>query len=416
MRCAMVPLVVCVVVLAGFAEAGEFTLKLATSQPPKGGYLGGMEKIFADELEKLTKGQVKTRIFHSGSLSSNEAELAQMAQSGAVDASIAATTYILGWAPSMKVFDLPYLFEGAGHFKRVVQGPVGGKLAAQVEDDGVVLVAYILPGIRSIFNTKRPIGSLEDAKGMKIRSMQSPVYVDMFKSFGMLPTPMPSSELYTSLQTGVVDAGENDPASVVSWGWVDVIKFYSLDEHSLTACVLVLNKKRFDSFSPEIQKAIREAGKRAETYQLDYIEKAAVENLEKIKAKGVKVNVIANKKPSRIRSNTLAQYEKEIGPDIVQAVARRSEAVGCGRLRGQGFAPADRLECRRMEIPTMHASQTGRRGCASGSWARAFRVPRARGDRDGLLRASRRDAAPDPGAGTRAGRGPGPNVYFHRTR
>ncbi len=157
LHCALVSLIVSVVTAAGLAEAGEITLKLATSQPPKGGYLGGMDKVFADELEKLTKGQVKTRIFHSGSLSSNEAELAQMAQSGAVDASIAASTYILGWAPSMKVFDLPYLFEGAGHFKRVVQGPVGEKLAKQVEDDGVVLIAYVLPGIRSIFNTRRPI-------------------------------------------------------------------------------------------------------------------------------------------------------------------------------------------------------------------------------------------------------------------
>src|SRR5512137_2864583 len=177
--CAVIALCLCALTISGYAEAGEVTLKLATSQPPKGGYLGGMDKVFADELEKLTKGQVKTRIFHSGSLSSNEAELAQMAQSGAVDASIAATTYILGWAPSMKVFDLPYLFEGVGHFKRVVQGPVGERLAKQVEDDGVVLISYILPGIRSIFNTKRPIGSLQDAKGMKIRSMQSPVYVDM---------------------------------------------------------------------------------------------------------------------------------------------------------------------------------------------------------------------------------------------
>ena len=101
---------------------------------------------------------------------------------------------------------------------------------------------------------------------MKIRSMQSPVYIDMFKNMGMLPTALPASELYTSLQTGVVDAGENDAASVVSWGWVDVIKYYSLDEHSLTACVLLLNKKRFDSFSPEIQKAIREAGKKAELF------------------------------------------------------------------------------------------------------------------------------------------------------
>ncbi len=303
------------------AQAGQVTLKLATSQPPKGGFLGETPKVFADELERATKGQVKVQIFHSGSLSSNEAELFQMAQSGAVDLGIGATTYILGWAPPMKVFDLPYLFEGVGHFKKVVQGPVGQKLAAQVEDDGVVLLTYILPGVRSIFTTVRPINSIEDAKGLKIRSMQSPVYIDMFKNMGMLPTPMPSSELYTSLQTGVVDAGENDPASVVSWGWIDVIKYYSLNEHSISCNVMVMNKKRFDSFPADVQKAIREAGKKAENYQLDYIEKALTENLEKIKAKGVKVNVITDKKPFQDAvKDIIAKYEPEIGPDIVQMV------------------------------------------------------------------------------------------------
>jgi TRAP-type C4-dicarboxylate transport system substrate-binding protein len=203
----------------------------------------------------------------------------------------------------------------------VVQGPVGKKLASMVEDDGVVLLTYILPGVRSIFNNTRPINSLEDAKGLKIRSMQSPVYVDMFKAMGMLPTPMPASELYTSLQTGVVDAGENDPASVMSWGWVDVIKYYSLDEHSISCNVMVMNKKRFDSFSPDIQKAIREAGKEAENYQLDYIQKALADNLAKIKAKGVKVNEIPNKKPFQDAvKHIIAQYEKEIGADIIQGV------------------------------------------------------------------------------------------------
>jgi tripartite ATP-independent transporter DctP family solute receptor len=303
------------------AQAGQVTLKLATSQPPKGGFLGETPKVFADALEQATKGQVKVQIFHSGSLSSNEAELFQMAQSGAVDLGIGATTYILGWAPSAKVFDLPYLFEGVGHFKKVVQGKVGEILAKQVEDDGVVLLTYILPGVRSIFTTVRPINAVADAKGLKIRSMQSPVYIDMFKNMGMLPTPMPSSELYTSLQTGVVDAGENDPASVVSWGWVDVIKYYSLNEHSISCNVMVMNKKRFDSFPPDIQKAIREAGKKAENHQLDYIEKALAENLEKIKAKGVKVNVIQDKKPFQDAvKDIIAKYEPEIGQGIVPMV------------------------------------------------------------------------------------------------
>jgi tripartite ATP-independent transporter DctP family solute receptor len=303
------------------AQAGQIALKLATSQPPKGGFLGETPKIFADEVEKATKGQVKVQIFHSGTLSSNEAELFQMAQSGAVDFAIGATTYILGWAPQAKVFDLPYLLEGAPHFKKVVQGKVGEVIAKQVEDDGVYLITYILPGVRSIFTTKRPIEKLEDARGLKIRSMQSPVYIDMFKNMGMLPTPMPSSELYTSLQTGVVDAGENDPASVVSWGWVDVIKYYSLNEHSISCNVMMMNKKKMDSLPADVQKAIRAAGKTAENYQLDYIQKALAENLDKIKAKGVKVNVIADKRPFQDAvKDIIAKYEPEIGKDLIQAV------------------------------------------------------------------------------------------------
>jgi tripartite ATP-independent transporter DctP family solute receptor len=303
------------------AQAGETVLKLAHSQPPKGGYMGDAPQIFADALEQSTKGQVRVKIFHSGSLSGNERELAEMAQSGAVDLAIPATTYILGWAPSLKLFDLPYLFEGAAHFKKVVQGPVGEKLAKQVEDDGLVLLGYFLPGVRSVFNNIRPINTLEDAKGLKIRSMQSPVYIEMFKVMGMLPTPLPSSELYTSLQLGVVDAGENDPASVVSWGWLDVIKYYSLDEHSISAMAVLMNKKRFDAFPPDVQKAIRDAARKAENYQLDYIEKAAAENLKKIEAKGVKVNRIQNKKPFQDAvGHIIAQYEKEIGPDLIQMV------------------------------------------------------------------------------------------------
>lgn len=307
--------------LAPAAQAGQLILKLATSQPPKGGFLGEMPKVFADEVEKATKGQVKVQIFHSGSLSSNEAELFQMAQSGAVDAAIGATTYILGWTPKAKVFDLPYLFEGAPHFKRVVQGKVGEVIAKEIESNNAVLLSYILPGVRSIFSTKRAIEKIEDAKGMKIRSMQSPVYIDMFKNMGMLPTALPASELYTSLQTGVVDAGENDPASVVSWGWVDVIKFYSINEHSISANVMVMNKKRFDAMPADIQKAVREAGKKAENYQLDYIQQALNENLEKIKAKGVKVNVITNRKPFQDAvKDIVAKYEPEIGKDLIQAV------------------------------------------------------------------------------------------------
>ena len=305
---------------AGMAQA-EVVLKFGSSQPPKGGYMGEVVKVLGDAIEKKTNGEVKVKAFYSGALSSNERELAEMAQTGAVDLANAATTYILGWSPAAKVFDLPYLYQGVDHYKKVVQGEVGDFIKKEVEGAGVKIVTYVLPGIRSIFNNVRPINTLEDAKGLKIRSMQSPVYVDMFTSMGMLPTPMPSSELYTSLQLGTVDAGENDPASVVSWGWKDVIKYYSLDQHSIAVVVILMNKAKFDGFSPAIQKAILEAGREAENYQIDYITDAWAKSLEAIKKAGVKVNEIKDIKPFQDSvKHIVTKYEAEIGHGLVQKI------------------------------------------------------------------------------------------------
>jgi TRAP-type C4-dicarboxylate transport system substrate-binding protein len=108
---------------------------------------------------------------------------------------------------------------------------------------------------------------------------------------------------------------------VVVWGWVDVIKYYSLDQHSIACLVILMNKKRFDSFSPAIQKALREAGRKAEDYQLDYIQNAATEGLAKIKAKGVKVNEIQDIKPFQDSvKHIISKVESEIGANLVQMV------------------------------------------------------------------------------------------------
>ena len=153
--------------------------------------------------------------------------------------------------------------------------------------------------------------------------MESPVYIEMFKRLGMLPTPMPSSELYTALQTGVVDAGENDPASVVSWGWIDVIKYYMLDKHTLSSNVLVMNKAKFDSFDPEIQNAILKAAERAVRYQFEYIQGAWEDSMKKIRDKGITVVELNETELDKFRNSVapiVDKYEKEIGKNLVQMV------------------------------------------------------------------------------------------------
>ncbi len=307
------------------AKTETVTLTLGTSQPDKGGFLGETPAKLGQHLSELSGGRINLKVYYGGSLSSNERELAEMVQSGSVDFAFGATTYILGWTPSAKIFDLPYLFTNVEHFRRVTaqESRVFQQLQGEINKNGVALMGLILPGFRSIFNNKKAIYTPEDCAGLKIRSMQSPVYVEMFKALGMLPTAMPASELYAALQTGVVDAGENDPASVVSWGWVDVIKFYSLTQHTLSANHLIMNKKKLDSFSPDLQKVIWEASRKAVAYQLEYIQQAWEDSMKIIRSKGVQVNNVKDVNAFRDRiKHMVTQYDKEIGNNLVDAVLK----------------------------------------------------------------------------------------------
>lgn len=306
----------------GFATtASADELRFASSQPPEGGYMGEFVNTFGKALEEKTGGELTVKGFFSGALGSNERELAEMTQTGVVDLSHAATPYILGWAPSTRVFDLPYMFDDVEHYRQVVQGEVGDIIREEARDDGVEIIGYTIAGFRSIFNNERPVESVADLEGLKIRSMESPVYVDMFSRLGMLPTPMPSSELFTALQLGTVDAGENDPASVVSWGWVDAIDYYSLDKHSIAVIAIMMNKAKFDAYPPEIRQAIREAAREAENYQLEYVSQAWEDSLEQIRAAGVKVNEIENIDEFRETvAPVVDKYADEIGGNLVQKV------------------------------------------------------------------------------------------------
>ncbi|MDR1933372.1 MAG: TRAP transporter substrate-binding protein [Spirochaetales bacterium] len=306
---------------AGAAGGGAIDMRFATSQPPTGGYLGDSPQKFGEYLAEASKGAIKLTVHHSGSLSANERELFEMAQAGTVDFATGGTPYVIGWSPSLKVMDLPYLFEDVEHIRKVTQGPVAKIINEECNKNGVEILGYVLCGFRSIFTAKTQVKTLEDLKGMKIRCQESPVYIEMFRALGMLPTPMPASELYTSLQTGVVDAGENDPASVVSWGWVDVIKCYMLDKHSVTCNLVAMNKPKLDALPPDLQKAVHDSAKKMIDYQFAYIEGAWAESLDMIRAKGVTVVELASLKPFQDKVSFLAdQYDKELGKNLVQMV------------------------------------------------------------------------------------------------
>lgn len=303
--------------------AGVQTLTFASSQPPSGGFKGEMAMRFAEYVYQETNGAVRVIVHHSGALSTSERELLEMAQAGAVDFAMGVTTAVLGWSPDMRVFDLPFLFQDVYHFRDITRGPVGRMIEEDFTRHGVVLLGQIMPGFRSVFTTRAPIHTIEDLRGLTIRTMESPIHIELFSSLGMRPTPMSSSELFTALQTGIVDAGENDPASVVSWGWVDIINYYMLTEHTISSNLLVMNQASFNRQTPEVQQGIRRAAARAIDYQIGFIQQAWDDNLRLIKDRGITVVELTPAQRSAFQasiSHLIAQYEADISRNIVQLV------------------------------------------------------------------------------------------------
>ena len=163
------------------------------------------------------------------------------------------------------VVALPFIFRDTDHMHAVLDGPIGDEILAAMESQGLIGLAFYDSGSRSLY-TKKPVSSLADLKGMKIRVQQSDLFVSMIEALGANPTPMPMGEVYTSLKTGLVDAAENNFPSYESAHHYEVAKFYSLTEHTMTPEILIFSKRQWDKLPPDDQKILREAARESVPY------------------------------------------------------------------------------------------------------------------------------------------------------
>jgi tripartite ATP-independent transporter DctP family solute receptor len=300
------------------ASAGT-VVKLAHAHSATESIIGPSATLFADNVRKYTNGQVDVQVFHSGQLGSNERELVESVRIGVLDMAIVASAPVTAFSPSLTLVDLPFLFEDHAHAIRVLDGPIGDKMKQDLAPKGMVLLEFWSAGIRNVFNTVKPIRTPDDLKGMKVRVMQTPVYLDTFKALGSLPVAMSPSELYSALQMGVVGAGENDPASVMTWKWVEVIKYYSLTQHAYCPMVVLMSGKLFQSFPKEIQAAIQKAGKDGSAHQRPYVEGLWDRAMKRIEEKGVKVNKVDDINAFRERMKPVYEkYDKELGGNLIK--------------------------------------------------------------------------------------------------
>jgi tripartite ATP-independent transporter DctP family solute receptor len=243
---------------------------------------------FADLVKARSNGEILFTVFANGVLG-GEREMLEQVQNGVLDITKASASPLETFSAEYKVFNLPFVFRDRDHFFRVLTSPVGESILASSKKSGFIGLAYYDSGARS-FYAKKPIGTPDDLKGLKIRVQQSPTTIRMIQALGATPTPMAWGEVYSALQTGVVDGAENNVTALTNGRHGEVCKFYSETEHQIVPDVLVMADARWDSLTKAQQEVVKQAALESFEYQKTLWAAFEKEEREKSLAMGVAFN------------------------------------------------------------------------------------------------------------------------------
>ncbi|ABD80530.1 TRAP transporter substrate-binding protein [Saccharophagus degradans] len=269
-----------------------------------------------ERLSLHSGGKMRLALYPSGQLGS-EREVIELLQIGSLSMTKVSASSIEAFVPEMKVFGLPYLFNDSTHFWNVLNGEIGEQLLESGVPFRIRGLGYFDAGSRSFYSTNKQIITPDDLPGMKIRVLSSPSAIAMVKAMGGSATPISWSELYTSLQQGVVDGAENNLPSFYLSKHYEVCKYLILDEHTAIPDVLIIGTHTWDNLSPQQQQWLSLAMKEATVYQRTLWEQASAEALAAVKAAGVTV-IPAQKElfQQSVQALIEAQTKTELGPII----------------------------------------------------------------------------------------------------
>ncbi|OJH45341.1 TRAP transporter substrate-binding protein [Paracoccus sp. SM22M-07] len=306
----------CSVSIAG---ACEITLRSSDTHPDGYPTVEGV-KAMAAEVEEKTGGRICIEVFPSSQLG-EEKDTIEQTQFGVIDMVRASFGSFNDIVPVTQLMSLPYLFRSVDHMHTVMDGPIGEEIGAGFEENDLIALAYYDGGSRSFYNSQKPIQSIADLEGMKFRVMQNDVFVDMMSALGANATPMPYGEVYSSIQTGVIDGAENNFPSYDSSGHAEVAKYFTLDEHLMVPELVAMSKASWDKLSPEDQEIIREAARNSATVQRELWAEQEKASQEKVEAAGAEIITDIDKTP--FIEAMAPVYEKYVTTPEAQDLVKR---------------------------------------------------------------------------------------------
>lgn len=277
-------------------------------------------KRFAQVLASKSKGTMKVQEFPANQLG-NEMQQQSALQGGVQQMYSPATTSVAGIVKEFGLLDFPFAVSTFEQADQLLDGPLGKALIEKLPEKGLMALGYWDLGFRNVTNSKHAIAKPEDLKGLKVRVIPNPVFLETFKAFGANPVPMPFAELYGALESKAVDGQENPFSVILSNKFYEVQKYVSATNHVYAANIILVSKKFWDQLTPEEQKWMHEAADESRGYQRQVSREAATSALQELKAKGASINDIAPPEQARMRSivkPVVDKFSAEYAPDIVK--------------------------------------------------------------------------------------------------
>ncbi len=302
-------------------EAKPIIMRLAETHPADYPTTKGDQK-FADLVKERSNGRITIEVYPSSQLG-QETAVIQQVQFGAIDFTRVSVSPLASFVPLFNALQLPYLYRDEDHMWKVLLGPIGKEMLASLEPSGFVGIGWFEPGARNFYNSKRPVSKPEDMAGLKIRVQESEMMVGLVQGLGAVATPMPYGEVYSALQTGVIDGAENNWPSYDSASHFEVAKYYTLDGHTRVPEIIIASKITMDKLSKADQDLIKQAALDAIPYQRQLWAEKEKASEAKIRAAGNTIIEVTDKAPWQARMQAL--YAKQ--PADVQALIKRINEV-----------------------------------------------------------------------------------------
>ena len=286
---------------------------------------GRATKVFADAVEKASGGKMKLRAIGAAALGP-DLQMQQALIGGAQEMMVGSTATLVGITKERALWDTPFLFNSAQEADAILDGPIGQKVMAKLQEKGLVGLVYWENGFRNLTNNKRAVAKMEDMDGIKLRVMQNEVFLNSFKTLGANAIPLPFSELFSALETKTVDGQENPFNTILSSKFYEVQKYLTVTNHVYSPWIVLASKKWWDGLSKDEQKVLLEAAVASRDFERKDTRAEAAKALADLKAKGMQINELPASEAARMREK-LGTINASVAANVGQPLWDETQAA-----------------------------------------------------------------------------------------